>query len=327
MGINWDLAGPPVNVLQSLAVLGHAQEQRRQQDERDKAAEFEHRLASAYNISTGKADPIGVRQAFVGAGDTRGAMQFDQQNAAHSASEKKAMAEPYAQAIMDVLKYPPAERAARFDAYATEFAKTHPEAEAFIGHYNDQFAHNFLAETGHLDDFNKSQEPKAVPITAGGEIGFVQNGQRVDRPQGPVAAPTTKQEYDQLPPGSPYVAPDGSHRVKGGSAPGQGNFPVNRDAAPVSNGRSVIENIFPGVHVTDSVRDPNSALGRANPGSYHNKTAAAVDVRPIPGMSFEQYVASIKAKGYSIIEAIDEVKHPSAHATGPHWHVVIGERG
>jgi hypothetical protein len=43
-------------------------------------------------------------------------------------------------------------------------------------------------------------------------------------------------------------------------------------------------------------------------------------------MTFDQYVGRIKQAGYNVIEAIDEVNHPSAHATGPHWHVVIGRR-
>jgi len=94
---------------------------------------------------------------------------------------------------------------------------------------------------------------------------------------------------------------------------------------PVSNGRSVVESIFPGVRVTDWKRDPKSALGRANPESWHNRSGGAVDIAPIQGMSFDQYVQGIKRAGYHIIQARDEVKNPSSHATGPHWHVVIGE--
>jgi hypothetical protein len=66
-------------------------------------------------------------------------------------------------------------------------------------------------------------------------------------------------------------------------------------------------------------------LGRANPKSWHVRSNGAVDVAPIPGMTFDQFVGRIRRSGYNIIEAIDEVKNPSRHATGPHWHVVIGE--
>lgn len=88
-------------------------------------------------------------------------------------------------------------------------------------------------------------------------------------------------------------------------------------------GRAVVEALFPGVEVTEDLRDPNSKLGQENPNSYHVSTDGAVDVRPIPGMTFEEFVQRIRDEGYDIVEAIDEVKHPSRFATGPHWHVVF----
>lgn len=94
---------------------------------------------------------------------------------------------------------------------------------------------------------------------------------------------------------------------------------------PVSNGRAIVQQLFPGARVTDSRRDRNSALGRKNPKSWHVRSGGAVDIAPIPGMTFDQYVNKVRAAGYHIIEARDEVTNPSAHATGPHWHIVIGE--
>jgi hypothetical protein len=88
-------------------------------------------------------------------------------------------------------------------------------------------------------------------------------------------------------------------------------------------GRQVIESVFPDAVVTDDLRDPNSALGRANPSSYHTQGDGAVDVRPIPGMSFDEFIGTLQSQGYEIIEARDEVNNPSGHATGPHWHVVF----
>ena len=82
---------------------------------------------------------------------------------------------------------------------------------------------------------------------------------------------------------------------------------------------------FPGVRVTSSKRDPNSRLGRANPKSFHN-VGMAWDVAPIPGMSFDQYRDRVKADGWNVREAIDEVNHPSKHATGPHWHMAVDGR-
>lgn len=90
-----------------------------------------------------------------------------------------------------------------------------------------------------------------------------------------------------------------------------------------SDAGQVVEYLFPGIEVTQVERDPNSPLGRANPDSYHNRGSNAVDVRPIPGMTFEEYVQTIQDAGFEIVEAIDEVNNPSKHATGPHWHVVF----
>lgn len=82
---------------------------------------------------------------------------------------------------------------------------------------------------------------------------------------------------------------------------------------------SVVKSLFPGVHITDSGKRTGS-LAAANPKSFHIQ-GQAIDVRPIPGMTFEEYVGKLKAAGVPVVEAIDEVKHPSKHATGPHWHV------
>lgn len=96
-------------------------------------------------------------------------------------------------------------------------------------------------------------------------------------------------------------------------------------AAGFANGRSVINDLFPNARVTSGYRGPNHALSKANPRSYHARTQGAVDVAPIKGMTFDQYVSRIRDAGYRIVEARDEVKNPSSYATGPHWHVVIGK--
>lgn len=96
-------------------------------------------------------------------------------------------------------------------------------------------------------------------------------------------------------------------------------------AVPVADGRSTIKEIFPEVYVTQNKRDPNSSLGQANLNSWHVKSGAAVDVRPIPGYTFEEAIEEIEGSGRVLLEAIDETKNPSSYATGPHWHFVIGE--
>jgi len=90
-------------------------------------------------------------------------------------------------------------------------------------------------------------------------------------------------------------------------------------------GHAVVSSIFPEAEITEDVRDPDSDLGRKNPGSYHVKSQNGVDVRPIPGMTFDEFIARIEAEGHTIIEARDEVNNPVSYATGPHWHVVIAD--
>ena len=112
-----------------------------------------------------------------------------------------------------------------------------------------------------------------------------------------------------------------------------GPDPAGLDAptdAPQENqnlpyGHQVIQSLFPDAEVTSDVRDPNDPLSRKNPTSYHTRSQNAVDVRPIPGLTFEQFVNHIKGSGYKVLEAIDEVNHPSKDATGPHWHVVVAQ--
>lgn len=94
---------------------------------------------------------------------------------------------------------------------------------------------------------------------------------------------------------------------------------------PVADAKAVARDLFPNIAITSGRRDPSSALGRANPKSFHNSTDAAIDVKPIPGMSFSDYVKRYRDAGYTILEARNEVgKGRSPHATGDHWHVVLG---
>jgi len=83
----------------------------------------------------------------------------------------------------------------------------------------------------------------------------------------------------------------------------------------------IVKSLFPTARITSTKRSPMSALGRANPRSYHN-IGQAIDIAPIPGVKFEDYVTSLRNAGVQIIEAKNEVgKGRSKHATGDHWHI------
>lgn len=88
------------------------------------------------------------------------------------------------------------------------------------------------------------------------------------------------------------------------------------------DGVRAIRSIFPQAKVTSGHRTNN--VGPAD--DWHHKSNAAVDIEPIPGMSFDQFTGKLKQAGYPIVQQIDEVKHPSRWSTGPHWHVVLGAR-
>ena len=112
------------------------------------------------------------------------------------------------------------------------------------------------------------------------------------------------------------------------SDPATASEPGKGAAAPVANGGDVIKALFPKARVTSTYRPSDHPLSRANPGSWHTKSHAAVDVAPIKGITFDQYVQEVQDAGYTVLEAKNEVgAGRSAHATGDHWHIVLGKGG
>lgn len=93
----------------------------------------------------------------------------------------------------------------------------------------------------------------------------------------------------------------------------------------------VAKSLFPDIRITSGYRGEGNALSKKNPRSWHKQGSpdnpTAIDVAPIKGMEFEDFVKSLKRGGLHILEAIDEVKNPSKHATGPHWHVAARAGG
>jgi len=83
----------------------------------------------------------------------------------------------------------------------------------------------------------------------------------------------------------------------------------------------IVKSLFPTAKITSTKRSPMSKLGRANPRSYHN-VGKAIDIAPIPGVKFKDYVRSLEGAGLKIVEALEEVgAKRSKHATGNHWHI------
>lgn len=244
----------------------------------------------------------------------------------HQRAQIKDRVDYIGQAALAVSRLPEGQRAQAWDQYIDQGVQAgHDDLAAYRGKYSPDALNAAIANAGQVKTLIDLTEPHYQTVPEGGSLvntndpaavqSFV-NGQ----PAANIARPASKAEFDALPPGAEFIAPDGSHRQKPGgqTARPSGTF------RPVNNGAAVIQQLFPGARITDNKRPANSALGRANPSSWHVRSGGAVDVAPIPGMTFDQYVSKVKAAGYNIIEAIDEVKNPSSHATGPHWHIVIG---
>jgi hypothetical protein len=216
----------------------------------------------------------------------------------------------------------------------------------------------FAGGAGLPSGFNPSAPslygPGGLPPAPGGVPGMVPQPGQMPAVQGPLAAgvpggaggpmePYYPQAPAMAPPGpAPAAILDGGPAVIDPLAPepapaalppppGAQPPPSLRDKAQttdvrnflVGNAKGAIESIFPDAKVTEWRRDPKSKLGKANPKSWHNHSRAAVDVKPIPGLSFGAFIDRIKAEGYKIVEKRDEVTNPSKHSTGPHWHTVL----
>jgi hypothetical protein len=88
-----------------------------------------------------------------------------------------------------------------------------------------------------------------------------------------------------------------------------------------------IQRLFPAARITSGYRGPNNPLTRRNPNSAHAhgspNNPGAVDVAPIPGVGFNDYVSRLKSAGIPVTGALDEQAHPVAWTTGPNWHVSL----
>jgi hypothetical protein len=91
---------------------------------------------------------------------------------------------------------------------------------------------------------------------------------------------------------------------------------------------ATIHGLYPQARVTSGFRGQSNPLTRRNPASMHAMSSPedprAVDVAPIPGVSFDQYQSSIRQAGVPVAQAFDEASHPFPWTTGPNWHIAQG---
>ena len=116
-------------------------------------------------------------------------------------------------------------------------------------------------------------------------------------------------------------APD-PRQLNGVTLEGSQDDPVTPDSL-----KETLKQIAPGAVLTSGARAADDPLTLKNPTSYHSVAngGRAVDVAPIKGMSFDEYVQRWRNAGFDVVEAIEEVgSKRSPHSTGDHWHVALG---
>lgn len=328
MAINFGLAERPSNNFMALFEAGqNAARQRVMQQREDQAyarsEQQRQQIAGAYDVTTGRVDQAAVRNAYLQAGDIKGYQDYSKSLQGDQAEAAKLIGQ------LALYADTPQKWDEAIDWAASRGAR---ELLQYKGQFSEQNRMTALALGGQYDTYRQQNDPKWVTPGEGGAFN-ARDPRSVEgwlRSQGaPASPPATggggsleeKAQAAIAAGADPALVRSRLAQLKGG-APSQGGGTFR----PVSNGADIVKRVIPSAYVTDSRRDPNSALGRANPRSWHVRSGAAVDVRPVPGMSFGDFTSRLRAAGNDIIEARDEVKNPSGHATGPHWHVVLGRR-
>lgn len=151
-----------------------------------------------------------------------------------------------------------------------------------------------------------AQQPAATPVSSSGS----------ESPLSNTAIAATKSSPVLI-----RVSSGGEYSPRRGWYKGSGT--------PVSNAKTIVQQMFPNARITSHTRKAGKA-GKAGGKSWHVKSGAAVDIAPIKGMSFDQWLQYFRNAGYTIIEAIDETipaNRKITGGTGPHWHVVLGKGG
>lgn len=128
-------------------------------------------------------------------------------------------------AAFQIVQLPPEQRPAAWDAYIDQAVGQYPGLAQYKGKYSPEALNSIVSQAGQMPEFQKFQQPRYVPV---GEQGLqpLQYGKPMaggpmvnsSTQQKAPAAPATKADYDKLPAGAQYTAPDGSIRTKPGGA-------------------------------------------------------------------------------------------------------------
>lgn len=134
------------------------------------------------------------------------------------------------QAGLRISQLPPEQRAAAWDqAIQSGVARGYKELSVKQGQYSEKALTDVIDGAGLVDKFLSLAEPDYKIIPSDADMVNVKDPNAVKQFQSgrtaQVAAPASKADYDALPPGAQYRAPDGSIKRKGGGVSnGTGGF-------------------------------------------------------------------------------------------------------
>lgn len=124
------------------------------------------------------------------------------------------------QAALRIAQLPPDQRAVAWDQAAAQGAAMgHPELASYQGKYSDELLNATLAAAGLTNEAMQAQQPKYMPIPAGGTLVDTRNPQAVQAFSGGqtgIPKVTDEASYGAIKPGQKYMTPDGHIRIKGG---------------------------------------------------------------------------------------------------------------
>jgi hypothetical protein len=131
-----------------------------------------------------------------------------------------------AQQAFSILQLPEEQRAAALQQALANLKAQGMDVDAFrLSGNATQDLKAALAMAGKLEAWEKFAQPNYTPVGEGGLAGFqfgqpIQQGgqaQNFAPSSGQLPRPQSAAERDALPPGSRYIAPDGSIKIKGGA--------------------------------------------------------------------------------------------------------------
>ena len=173
-------------------------------------------------------------------GDHDAAMQLwgmDNGLAQHFSAEQQAMVKRGTEAIgnaaLEISLLPEGQRAAAWDQRVHYLSQEFPELKRFEGQYTPENLEGVLDQTGMRPKLIELQQPRyqVAPVGSGlrqtnpyagvVDTGTYTGGQGPEQPpqSAQPATPRSRAEYDALPPGTPYLGPNGEPMIKGGASP------------------------------------------------------------------------------------------------------------